>query len=433
MNDIHKDKKGMLGLLGSFPRTYWVVIVMEFFERSAFYGMMAMLADYFVENVGNTEQWGLLRTTLFVILYLVPIFSGALAEKWGYKKVLGVGFVLMTAAYMGLGNFSHFPVFFACMIVLGLGGGLFKPVISGTIARSTDKSNSTLGFGIYYWSINVGSFIASLVAAHFVEINNVYPVFVLSAIYVGLMLLNNLFLYREPSKPDKIKTFQDTWNGIVTVTKNWRFLLLLFIFSGFWVMYNRSTDSALWLLREDYLDMAPVNDFVTKAFAFFGIDIDFTFNVANIMTINAGVIILFQVVVSYLVRNARPLPTMIVGIALATTFPLIVALSNDPWLFVLGLVLFSIGEITAYPKLISYVGLIAPRDKVAIYMGFVFLPVFFSALIFDYPNGILWDRLVIKGGQIQTYWYIITGIGAATIVGLVIYDRCVGKKLVVEE
>jgi len=431
-----------------FPRTYWVVIVMEFFERFAFYGMMAFLADYFVKNVGNHEQWGALRTVLFMILYIVPILSGALAEKVGYKKVLGVAFLLMGAAYLGVGrsdycrevlasagfeNMTAVPIFFAFMIVLGLGGGLFKPIISGTIARSTDETNSTVGFGIYYWSINVGSFLASLVAAHYVEQNNEEIMFIFAAVCVGLMLFNNFFFYREPSKPGKIKSFADTASAIGTVFTNWRFIVLLVIFSGFWAMYNRSQDSALWLLSENYLDMTPVNDFVTSIGVKFHEDFQFRFNVAHVMTINAGVIIVLQVVVSYLVRNAPPLPTMIVGIGLATTFPLITALSTNPWLFVLGLVLFSIGEITAYPKLISYVGLIAPRDKVAIYMGFVFLPIFFASMFFDIPNGWVWDELVVKNKDITTYWYIVAGLGVFTMVCLILYHKLLGKKLTFEK
>lgn len=425
-----EDTTPTRNILMSFPRSYWVVIVMEFFERFAFYGMMAMLADYFVQNVGSTEDYGLMRTVLFVILYLVPILSGALAEKVGYKNILGVSFILMTGAYIAVGTFTNFWIFFAFMILLGTGGGLFKPIISGTIARSTDKSNSTVGFGIYYWSINVGSFIASLVTAYFVKIENVYPVFILSAIFVGLMFFNNLFFYREPAKPGKIKSYRDTWNGILTVSKNWRFILLLFIFSGFWGMYDRSTDSALWLLRENYIDMTPVNQFVTGLFSALGIEYQFEFTVANIMTINAGVIILFQVFVSYLVRNTKPVPTMIVGIGMASLFPILVALSNNPWVFVFGLVIFSIGEITAYPKLISYIGIIAPKDKVAIYMGFVFLPIFFSALLYSYPNGVLWERLVIQRGEIKTYWWIVAGLGIATMLGLLFFHLFVGKKLV---
>ena len=136
----------------TFPSTYWVVIIMEFFERAAFFGMNAMLADYFLEQkIGTESQYGLIRTVLFVILYLLPVFSGALAEKWGYKRVLTVAFVLMTVGYLGAGEFTDYGFFFAAMVVLALGGGFFKPIISGTVARSTDETNSSLGFGIYYW------------------------------------------------------------------------------------------------------------------------------------------------------------------------------------------------------------------------------------------------------------------------------------------
>ncbi len=426
-------KKSLGQALSSFPRTYWVVIVMEFFERSAFFGMMAFLADYFKENIGDAEQWGILRSVLYPILYIMPILSGALAERLGYKKILAVAFSLMTAAYLGLGSVHTLVPFFLFNILLGFGGGFFKPVISGTVARSTDESNSTLGFGIYYWSINVGSLIASLVAAHFVSLGEESTIFYLSGLYVGLMFFNNFFFYKEPEKPQKIKTFADTLSALVTVVKNWRFLLLLIIFSGFWGMYDRSTDSALWLLRENYIDMTPINDLVTSVFAFFGSEAKFTFNVAHVMTVNAGVIVLFQVLVSNLVKNTKPLPTMIVGIGLAALFPLMVAMSNSPWVFILGLVIFSIGEITAYPKLISYVGLIAPRDKVAIYMGFVFLPVCFASLLYNIPNGIAWTRLVEEQGRIETYWFIVAGLGFFTMAALFVYDRLVGKRLALDE
>ena len=279
----------------------------------------------------------------------------------------------------------------------------------------------------------MGSFITSLVTAYFVEQKNYYPIFILAAAYVALMILNNLLFYRELPKPGKIKTLPDVFKGIVTVCSNWRFLLLLVIFSGFWGMYNRAQDSALWLLKQNYMDMTPVNDFVTSCIAFFGFDIQFNFNVAHVMTINAGVIILFQVPVSYIVEKFPPLPTMVTGVAMASMFPLLVALSSDPWIFVLGLVIFSIGEITAYPKLISYVGLIAPRDKVAIYMGFVFLPVFFAAIFFDYANGLVWEKLVVADGRITFYWYLVAGLGFLTMAGLFVYHVTVGRKLEISE
>ena len=54
---------------------------------------------------------------------------------------------------------------FLALLVMATGSGLFKPIISGTIARTTDESNSAFGFGIYYWMINLGAFLAPLVVS----------------------------------------------------------------------------------------------------------------------------------------------------------------------------------------------------------------------------------------------------------------------------
>ena len=97
------------------------------------------------------------------------------------------------------------------------------------------------------------------------------------------------------------------------------------------------------------------------------------FDVEHVTVVNAGTIILLQLVVSSIVAKTRALPTMIVGIGMATVGMAILALSTDIWVFMAGIMIFSIGEMTAHPKLISYVGTIAPRDRVAIYMGYIFL------------------------------------------------------------
>ena len=49
------------------------------------------------------------------------------------------------------------------------------------------------------------------------------------------------------------------------------------------------------------------------------------------------------------------------------------AFASNVWIFILGIAVFSIGEMTAHPKYYSYVGLVAPADKKAVYMGYAFL------------------------------------------------------------
>ena len=44
---------------------------------------------------------------------------------------------------------STYGLVFLALLVMATGAGLFKPIISGTVARTTDEKTSALGFGIY--------------------------------------------------------------------------------------------------------------------------------------------------------------------------------------------------------------------------------------------------------------------------------------------
>jgi len=74
-----------------------------------------------------------------------------------------------------------------------------------------------------------------------------------------------------------------------------------------------------------------------------------------------------------LVKNAPGSSTMIAGIGLGVVGMLLLAWSPSPWFFLGGMIVFSIGEMTAHPKYFSYIGQIAPEDKKATYMGYSFL------------------------------------------------------------
>ena len=43
-------------ILFSFPRTFWMVNLMEFFERGAYYGLNSVLAVYLVKHLKFDEQ-----------------------------------------------------------------------------------------------------------------------------------------------------------------------------------------------------------------------------------------------------------------------------------------------------------------------------------------------------------------------------------------
>ena len=351
---------------------------MEFFERGSYYGVMSVLSVYLVTSVGDgglgfsKEGVGVIKSTITPLLYLLPILSGALADRFGYRRTLMMAFTVMSAGYFFTSLSSSYVLVFMSLILMAIGAGFFKPVISGTIARVTDESNSGLGFGIFYWSINLGAFIFPLILVPFLKGIGWNYIFIMAAVGTGSMLLLNLFVYKEPPRPANTKPLAEVLKGILLVLKDYRFVLMIVIYSGFWILYFQMFDTILWYLT-DYMDMTPVNNAINSFLGLFVSNPSWKFEAEHVTVVNAGAIIALQLLVSSIVKKTPALPTMITGIALGTLGMGILAISTYAWVFVAGLIIFSIGEMTAHPKFISYIGLIAPPDKKALYLGYSFL------------------------------------------------------------
>jgi proton-dependent oligopeptide transporter, POT family len=429
MADELKEKAS----IKSFPKNFWVVILMEFFERGSYYGVMSVLSVYLVLSMdkgglGFTKpSVGAIKSIITPLLYILPIISGALADRFGYRKMLMFAFTVMSAGYFFTGLVTNYNLVFLSLLLMVLGAGTFKPIISGTIARTTTENNSTLGFGIFYWSINLGAFIFPLfLIPKLKEISWSY-IFFMAAIVTGSLFFLNLFVYKEPEKPKSTKTLAEVFGGMFKVLGDWRFILMIVIYSGFWVLYFQMFDTVLWYLK-DYMDMTPVDNFVNGVLGIFMSNPKWKFDAEHVTVMNAGTIILLQLVVSSIVKHTKALPTMIVGIALGTLGMLVLAVSSHAWVFVAGIIIFSIGEMTAHPKFISYVGLIAPEDKKALYLGYAFLYGVIGSGVGGVLGAYSYVYFVETLHKPAALWLMFSLIGFATIGGLLLYAKLVAPK-----
>ena len=401
---------------------------MELFERAAYYGLNSVLAVYLTNEVvkgglGFTEQSvGFLQSLIYAITYVVPIAGGALADRYGYRRMLMFAFSILTAGYFVAGNMTAYGAVFGALLVMATGAGLFKPIISGTLARTTTEENSGFGFGIYYWMINIGAFLAPLVVSVLKGFSWRY-VFIASALYCAAMLVPTVFLFKDPPKPANTKSLKEVAHGAAMVLGDARFMLMIVVYSGFWILYFQNFGSVLWYLR-DFVDATPVNRF----FASFGVPLKF--DAEHVTVVNGGTIILLQVLVSRIVKKVRPLPTMVSGIVIGTLGFLCLAASTNVWVFILGISVFSIGEMTAHPKYYSYVGLVAPADKKAVYMGYAFLYGVIGSLIGSSLGGALYGSMLKPvvgqpGGPAaaRTFWLLFVALNVVAAVGLILYDR----------
>jgi len=410
----------------SFPLNYWVVIVMEFFERGSYYGMMSILSVYMTDQLSYTkESVGVIKSVIQPMLYILPILSGAIGDRFGYKRVLTFAFIFLGFGYFLTSQTTEYAMVFGSLIIMAVGAGAFKPMISGTIARSTNAGNSTLGFGIFYWSINLGAFLFPLILVPYIK--NTFGweyVMMASAIATASMLIPTFLLYKEPKRPESTKTLAEVLKGAVMVLTDVRFIGLIVIYSGFWILYFQMFDSVLWYVQK-YVDATSLNNFVNGFLGGMGININWKFDVEHVTVINAGTIILLQIVVSNIVKHTKALPTMIAGIAMGTVGMAILAINTNIWVFMIGITIFSIGEMTAHPKFISYVGLIAPEDKKALYLGYSFLYGVLGSFIGGILGANLYVHFVDNLNQPATLWIIFSLIGVVTIVGLLLYNKFV--------
>lgn len=202
---------------------------------------------------------------------------------------------------------------------------------------------------------------------------------------------------------------------------------MIFLYSAFWILYFQMFGTVLWYVR-DFIDMTAVNNSVNSFLSIFTENPGWKFDVEHVTVINAGVIIVLQLFVSNLVKRAPALPTMITGIGLGTLGMAILAFSSSPWIFITGIMVFTLGEMTTHPKFISYIGLIAPSDKKALYLGYSFLYGVIGSSIGGFLGSSLYVKYVDNLNQPRTLWLILAGIGVFSMISLALYNRYIAPK-----
>ncbi|RLD83570.1 MAG: MFS transporter [Bacteroidetes bacterium] len=481
----NKSTEPKTSIFKKFPKTFWIANTMELFERWAWYGLFAVLALYLTNSTDegalgfSQTQKGALMGTVTAILYFLPIITGALADRLGYKKVLIVAYLILSSGYILMGSVQSYFLVYLAFLWVALGAALFKPVISATITKSTTKETSSIGFGIFYMMVNVGGFIGPIFSSKLRGAYGWKIVFIMaaSAILVNLVLV--LLFYKEPYRDESKDTIGETIKksliNIWTAVKDMKLLVFLIIMVGFWTMFNQ-----LFYTLPNFIDQWVNTSVIYNSLA----DISPALAAAigteqgtiapeMLVNLDAGAIILFQVLISTLVMKWRPINAIITGISITAIGIGVAFGTGNGFYLILGIFIFAIGEMASSPKFTEYVGRIAPRNKEALYMGTSFLPVAAGNFFTGFLSGNLYQAWSDKVSLLQTevakrgleikevgegftqndyynkagelmgmsqqeltdflwnaynpskIWMVFSAIGIATIIGLVLYDKFV--------
>jgi dipeptide/tripeptide permease len=361
-------------VLKKFPKVFWTSNIMELFERWAWYGFYNAFALYLTLSkdtgaLGFTQvQKGVIMGTGTMLLYFLPLITGAIADRVGFKKMLILSFTMYVAGYFMVGYFETFELVFASYIFLAVAGALFKPVITGMIAKTTDEETSSVGFGIFYMVINIGGFIGPFIAGFLYKVNWNY-VFLMSMITIAINYISVFFFFREPGREKSseklLQSLGTAFKNIWVALSDFKYVLFLLIMSVFWTAFNQ-----LYYSFPIFLDHWVDLDKLSLMFGFK----EGTITAVSVMSMNAFFIIVLQLYISSLSMKLKPLTSIMTGTVILAVGLSIMFLTRSPYIVLLGVLVFAIGEMASSPKYTEYIGRIAPADKKGLYMGSSFLP-----------------------------------------------------------
>ena len=388
--------------------TFWILCSMEMWERLAYYGLRVVVWIYVAQadepgGLHFTQaQKGLLLLLWTIFQSVLPTFTGGLSDRYGYKKTIAWAIVLKIAGYVLMGSLRSFPGFLLGVLLLASGTAIFKPGIQGSLAHTMDRSNSSKGWGIFYWLVNVGSLIGGFLAGALRAVS--WPMVFYGCAAIVAINFIMLFTYKEiESGADKTEPFGQVMARTFKNLLEPRLMTFLLILSGFWFMMYQ-----LWDLHPnfvtDWIDSSSIVNAVSLP--------DYWVNEADrggqvrqeiLLNINALMIVLLMVPIAILSGRMKTLHAMILGMSVAVASILVSGLTQSGWVFCLGVVLFSLGEMLTGPKKNEYLALIAPPGKKGLYLGYVNIPVGIGAGVGGFIASVLYGRWGEKAGLAQKH------------------------------
>jgi POT family proton-dependent oligopeptide transporter len=153
------------------PRGLYVLFATEMWERFSFYTMLAMFTLYLRDTTGQGFAWSADQaTTLYanylMFVYASPFIGGWLADrKLGYRRSVMLGGLFFVAGHLLL-SVRSIPVVYAALTCLVIGNGLFKPNVSTMVGNLYPEGShlKDRAYNIFYMGINVGAFLAPVIA-----------------------------------------------------------------------------------------------------------------------------------------------------------------------------------------------------------------------------------------------------------------------------
>ncbi|MBF0649321.1 MFS transporter [Dysgonomonas sp. GY75] len=440
-----------------FSRAFWVANSVELLERLAYYAVFIVITLYLSNVWGFSDiEAGIISGIFSAMLYFLPTFAGAYADKIGFRSSIILAFTLLTVGYGGLGllptllesaglvsygmtatftgletsylRWSIAPI----LVLIVIGGAFIKAVISGTVARETTSENRARGYAIFYMMVNIGAFTGKTVVdplrRSMGDEGLVYLNF-FSASMTLLALIAVFFFYKSVKTEGKGKSFAEIGKALWKVCQNGRLIALILIISGFWMiqsqMYATMPKYVIRMIGEGaspgwYANVNPLVVFVCVNFV-----TSFMKRRTALTSMTIGMLII-------------PFSALVMSFGNQIGTDYVMGLHPIAFMMIVGIAMQALAECFISPRFLEYFSLQSPKGEEGLYLGFSHLHSFFSYLFAFGLSGFLLEKycpdpkafasqVEYAAATVNAHyiWYVFVGIGMVSAIALVIYGRVV--------
>lgn len=443
---------------------------MELLERAAWYGVFVAITLYLSRILGFSDIEAATISGVFSAgLYLLPTFSGALADKLGFRNALLLAFGLLTigytgmwllpnllssaglvtygreVAFTGLETSSYKWLFIPVMLVVMVGGSFIKSVITGTVARETTVATRARGYSIFYAMVNIGAFGGKTLVKPLRESMGNEGLIVLNLFAAGMTALAFVLvyiLYKGTKGEGEGKSLSEIWQALKAVLSRGRLVLLIVIITGFWMVQHQ-----LYATMPKYVLRMAGEGASPSWYA----------------NVNPAVVVLTVGAVTAMMRRASPLTSMTVGMFIMPVSAFCMAAGNMvgggeilglhpvAFMMIVGIAFQGFAESFISPRFLEYFSVQAPKGEEGLYLGFSHLHSFLSSLLGFITSGFLLEaycpnpRTLSAADQAQRLeavagngpmpeayahahyiWFVFVVIAFVSAIALVIYGKVYG-------
>ncbi len=442
-----------------FTRAFWVSNTVELFERMAYYAVFIVLTIYLSSILGFNDFEASIISGLFSGgLYLLPILTGAYADKIGFRKSMITAFTLLTIAYLGLGalptfleasglvtygsttQFNGLPqsserwIIVPVLVTLMIGGSFIKSIISASVAKETTEATRARGYSIFYMMVNIGAFTGKTVIDPLRDqIGDQAYIYInyFAGAMTFIALLAVILLYKSAETAGEGKSMADIGRGFLRIITNWRLLILILIVTGFWMVQQQlyatmpkyvirmagETAKPGWIANVNPFIVVCCVSFVTRLMA----------RKSAITSMNIGMFLI-------------PISALLMACGNLLGNDLLGSMSNITLMMILGIVVQALAECFISPRYLEYFSLQAPKGEEGMYLGFSHLHSFLSSifgfglagiLLTKYcPDPALFDSReawMAASANAHYIWYYFAGIGLVAAFALLAFAKITNK------